>query len=276
MKKLICFATAALFSFQIFAIDIFTTGAVSQTGKVKSFTRTDYSVTTKFGNYFRTPAAKTTHNFTDGKETEEIHLTPRDVVIRKVVFTYDDNGDLSEKVCSNAENDLEWKTAMTYKDGVQQDHSEYDNTGNLKARTIYTYTDGLMTDKTVYDGEGALLEKTIYAYTDSGKIATLSNYGDDGALREKQTYAYTVEGVLDAITYFDKDLKESRIESMRYDDVGLLTEVTTYENDKVVKRTLVKYDEKANVSRISEYNIADKFGTTVNELIGIAEFTYVY
>ena len=172
MKKLICFGAAALLSFQFFAVDIFSTGAVSLTGKVQSFTRTDYSVTTKFGNYFRTPAAKTTHNFTDGKETEEIHLTPRDVVIRKVVFTYDDDGNLSEKACSNAENDLEWKTAMTYKDGVQQDHSEYDSTGNLKARTIYTYTYGLMTDKTVYDGEGALLEKTIYVYTDSGKIAS--------------------------------------------------------------------------------------------------------
>lgn len=276
MKKLICLCASALLTFNFFAVDIFSTGVVKLTGNVQSFTRTDFSVTTKFGNYFRTPATKTTHNFTDGKESEEIHLTPRDVVIRKVLFTYDDEGNLSEKVCSNAENDLEWKTAMTYKDGVQQDHSEYDNAGNLKARTIYTYTDTLMTDKTIYDGEGALLEKTIYAYTDSGKIATLSNYGADGALREKQTYAYTVEGVLDAITYFDKDLNEIRIESMRYDDVGLLTEVTTYENDKVVKRTLVKYDEKANVSRISECNIADKFGTTVNELIAIADFSYTY
>ena len=95
MKKLICFSAAALLSFQFFAVDIFSTGTVNLSGSVQSFTRTDYSVTTKFGNYFRTPAAKTTHNFTEGKETEEIHLTPRDVVIRKVTFTYDDDGNLS-------------------------------------------------------------------------------------------------------------------------------------------------------------------------------------
>ena len=62
----------------------------------------------------------------------------------------------------------------------------------------------------------------------------------------------------------------------QYDENGTLAEVTTYINDKVVNRTLIKYEEKGNVSRISEYNIADKFGTTVNELIGIAEFSYVY
>lgn len=274
MKKILCIGAMALFTFSAFSVDIFS--VAGRKGNINSFTQTDYTVTTKFGNYFRTPSAKTTHNFTDGKEAEEIHLTPRDVVIRKVIWNYDEQGNLSEKVCSNAENDLEWKTAMTYKDGVQQDHSEYDSTGSLKNRTIYTYTDGLLTDKTLYDGDGALVEKTICTYTDTGKIATLCNYIADGSLREKQTYAYTVEGVLDAITYYDKDLKEAKIESLRYDDAGLLAEVTTYENDKVVKRTLVKYDEKGNISRISEYNIADKFGTTVNELISIAEFAYEY
>lgn len=276
MKKILCLVCSLAVSLSAFAVDIFSLNVIEQKGNIQSFTRTDFSVTTKFGNYFRTPTNKTTHNYADGKETEEIHLTPRDVIIRKVIFNYDDGGNLSEKVCSNAENDLEWKTVMTYKDGVQQDHSEYDSTGSLKNRTIYTYTDGLLTDKTLYDGEGALVEKTIYAYTDSGKIATLSNYGADGALREKQTYAYTVEGVLDAITYFDGELNESRIESMRYDESGLLAEVTTYESDKVVKRTLVKYEEKGNVSRISEYNIAEKFGTTVNELIAISDFSYTY
>ena len=274
MKKILTFTSLALFSFSLFAVDIFSISQLKD--QIKSFTRTDYAVTTKFGNYFRTPSAKTTHNYTEGKETEEIHLTPRDVVIRKVIWNYDEEGNLSEKVCSNAENELEWKTAMTYVDGVQQDHSEYDNAGNLKNRTIYTYTDGLLTDKTLYNGEGALVEKTIFTYTDGKKVATICNYIADGSLKEKQSYAYTVEGVLDAITYYDKDLNENRIESLRYDENGILAEVTTYVNDKVVKRTLIKYEEKGNVSRISEYNIADKFGTTVNELISIAEFAYEY
>ena len=35
-------------------------------------------------------------------------------------------------------------------------------------------------------------------------------------------------------------------------------------------------DAKGNVIKISTYSIAKKFGTTVNELVGMSDFTYQY
>ena len=61
----------------------------------------------------------------------------------------------------------------------------------------------------------------------------------------------------------------------RYAANGTLSEITTYDNTKqVTNRIMVKYDAGGNVTRVSEYNIAQKFGTTVNELISMSEFVY--
>ena len=273
MKKILTFAGLALFSFSLFAVDIFSISKLQ--GEIKSFTRTDYAVTTKFGNYFRTPSAKTTHNYTEGKETEEIHLTPRDVVIRKVIWNYDEEGNLSEKVCSNAENELEWKTAMTYVDGVQQDHSEYDNAGNLKNRTIYTYTDGLLTDETDYNADGALMWKTIYTYTD-GIVNVISKYNSKGELDTAETYKYNEDGKLDTIVTTDAFSNETTQIVFRYAN-GQISELLSYNSaNKLVNRVLVKYDAAGNVAKISEYEVADKFGTTVNELINMIEYVFEY
>ena len=46
--------------------------------------------------------------------------------------------------------------------------------------------------------------------------------------------------------------------------------------DKVKNRLVIKHDSIGNVVKMSEYYIADKFGTTLNELISMTEFVYEY
>ena len=63
----------------------------------------------------------------------------------------------------------------------------------------------------------------------------------------------------------------------RYAANGTLTEVTTYGSDnQTTTRQLVKYDNNGNISRITTYNVAKKFGTTVNEMTDMLEFSYNY
>ena len=56
-----------------------------------------------------------------------------------------------------------------------------------------------------------------------------------------------------------------------------MNEITTYDSNKqVIKRTLLKYDAKGNVNKVSEYDVAEKFGTTVNDLVAMSEFSFEY
>lgn len=274
MKKIACLSAALFLGFSAFAVDVFT--LVNLTGKVKSYTKTNFEVTTKFGNYFRTPVLKETHAFNDGNETEIIQLTPRDVVTGKISFTYDKDNRLAEKLNTNPENVLQLKTTYTYTNELKSDSSEYDISGALKKRTIFTYENGRLVDETDYDGEGVLTAKNIYAYSDAGYLATTFYYNADGSLKEKKEYTYNVDQRLDSIASYDKDLKQISLESIRYDEAGLISEVTTYVDNRVTKRTLLKYDSTGNVMRVSEYNISEKFGTTVNELTSISELVYEY
>ena len=66
-------------------------------------------------------------------------------------------------------------------------------------------------------------------------------------------------------------------ELFRYDEKNTLTEIATYSASKVLTmRQFYKYDSRGNVAKITTYSIAKKFGTTVNELVGISDFTYQY
>ena len=55
MQKLLCILAASALFMNVFGLDLFT--YVPVTGNVRSYTQTDFTVTTKFGNYFRTPNA---------------------------------------------------------------------------------------------------------------------------------------------------------------------------------------------------------------------------
>lgn len=276
MKKLLTFTLTAALSLSLFAADIFTYAPIN--GNVKSYTETQYSIASKFGNYFRTPSSKITHEFDgNGKEKSSTEFSPRDAVMNKIASKYDSNGKLAEQICTNADNEIVWKMTTSYKDGLKVDVSEYDAKGLLKDRTIFMYEDGKLVDETSYDGEGALVWKTIYKYNAAGKTEFVYEYNNDGSLNEQKTYTYTDAGLVDSITTYDAFSGKQSQEIFRYGTNNVLNEITTYNNAKLVtKRVLIKYDSNGNVIKVSDYDVAEKFGTTVNELVAMSEYVYEY
>lgn len=257
------------------ATDIFSYSPIK--GIVKEYTQTDFTVASKFGSYYRTPSNKVTHVLdVNGKELVSTELSPRDVILNKIVNTYDTSGNLTDQICEDSDGTLVWKSLITYKDGLKDSSSEYDAKGNLKSKSIYTYENNLLVDESGYTGDGDLVWKTIYKYDSENRIQTVCDYSGDGILSSKQTFTYTDNGKIDVITTFDSFSDNSTQNVFRYTD-GLLTEITTYGKDKeVIKRIIYKYDGRGNPIKVSEYNIANKFGTTVNELIFMSEVVYKY
>ena len=118
MKKIIGFICASLVGFSAFAYDI--TEDTKIIGSVKSVTKTVYSISSKFGEYYRTPSVKFLTNFdASGRQLESLELTPRDAVVNKVQNTYDAYGNLLEKSAYDPEGVLLWKSVSTY-DGTKK------------------------------------------------------------------------------------------------------------------------------------------------------------
>lgn len=274
MKKIVSILVAATITCSAFAIDVFKYAPVA--GSVKSYTETDYTIASKFGNYTRTPSLKTIHKLNNfGIEVESIEATPRDKIIDKIASIYNSDGILTSQVCTNADDEVIWTSEITFKDGLKSDSSEYDSNHNLKAKVIYLYTDGLLVDETGYNGDGALVWKTTYKYNDASKIEVESLYNADGSLDERKTYTYTDSGKIDTITTLDNFSKKVIQQVFRYASTGLLNEITSYDgNNEISSRIVLKYDSDGNVNRISEYNIVNKFDTTINELVFTKEVSY--
>ena len=61
MKKILSLAFVASFAISLFAADIFE--YVPLKGNPKNYTKIEYSIASKFGNYLRTPKVKYLHVF---------------------------------------------------------------------------------------------------------------------------------------------------------------------------------------------------------------------
>lgn len=274
MKKILTFVAVAAMSFSLFGLDIF--NYVQINGNVKNYTQTDYDIGSKFGNLTRTPILKTlTVLDNTGRAVEVTELSARDAVLNKTTNKYDIYGNLTEQIAYDADSKIMWRNTTTYNNGLKSEFSEYDKNGLLRARTIYQYTDGKLADESGYDGDGALLWKIIYKYDAAGKAQEVSEYAGDGTLDIRETYTYTDDGKIESITTYDTYAEKSEKKIFRYASNGTLSEITTYDDTKqVTNRIIIKYDAGSNVSKVSEYNIAQKFGTTVNELISMSEYSY--
>lgn len=276
MKKIISSLCVALVGSLLFAYDIASEAQIKD--GAKSVTRTDFSIVSKFGEYFRTPSTKYTYILDEnGKTVESAELTARDSVINKIVNVYDESGKLKEQICSDSDGVQIWKSTINYQNGKKADVSEFGKDGSLKSKTIYIYENSKLADETVYNSEGALMEKTIYKYDEKGRLAVQDIYFNDGSLAQESQISYTENGKKDTVSYYDLHGKLTSKCVFRYAANGTLTEVTTYGADsQTTTRQLVKYDSNGNISRITTYNVAKKFGTTVNEMTDMLEFSYNY
>lgn len=276
MKKILSLILAAGITISVFATDIFTYAPLK--GNIEAYKKTEYSIASKFGNYYRTPSVKFSHIFdAAGNEVESSELTPKEDTINTIVSTYDSLGNMLGQVSTTAEGELIWKSEITYKNNKKYAVSEFNSANELKAKTIYTYSFDRLVDESRYDGEGALVWKTIYTYNKDDQIDAISEYLPTGVLSEKYSYEYDENGRIKSISTLDSFSKISLQNVFRFDGNGLLNEITTYGPDKqICKRTIIKYDGRGNISKINTYDVAQKFGTIVQELSGMSDFEYRY
>lgn len=276
MKKILTLILAAGMSFSVFAFDIF--NYVPPKGNAKSSEKTIYDIYSKFGTYVRSVNSKITRLYDEnGREYNYQETSAKGKLVNDIQTTYDEDGNISAQKCTNSDSEIVWQHEFSYKDGKKTDLSEYDKNHVLFSKTIYTYENDKLKDETSYNKDGDLVSKTIYKYAEDGKIAVESDYFSNGSLAERRTYTYTADGKIDFITVFAGFTNSQTKQVFRYNVAGLLNEITFYgENNEISSRVIIKYDDKENVIRVSEYKISFKFDSTQTELVQLEEISYVY
>ncbi|WP_407424973.1 hypothetical protein [Treponema sp.] len=273
MKKTLFILALTVAAAQIFAFD--PSASLKPVGTVGGYTKIEYQITEKFGDYYRSPKAKYVHVFdANGVETESSELTGKDAVVDKITYKYEGKN-LVETLCTDADGKISWKIAATYDaNGNKIDESEYNASENLVNRTIWKIN-GKQAEESYYNSEGALLSKIITKYDDQNRVSEVAQYNSDGKLEEAAVYNYNDAGKLSEITYTNGDNIQTRKVVFRFDASYQITEEQTYNREnKLIARIIYRYDANGNIVKTTKYNVAEKFGTTVNELAGIAEYSY--
>lgn len=273
MKKLLFVIAAAALSVEVFAFD--STASLKPVGAVSEYTKTEYQITEKFGDYYRSPRAKFVHVFnSNGKETESSELTSKDSLVDRITYKYEGNN-LVETICTDADGKVSWKMTATYDaSGNKIDESEYNASDNLVNRTIWKIN-GNQVDESYYNADGALLSKIITKYDDLNRIVEVAQYHAAGFLEEKSVYSYNDAGKLSEISYYNGAELLAKKVVFRFDASYQITEEQTYNAlNKLIVRVIYKYDSTGNIIKTTTYKVAEKFGTTVNELAGISEYSY--
>lgn len=275
MKKIIEFVLLGTMACGLFGYDVFS--ASKKNGNVRSAVCTEYAISTKFGDYFRTPQGKMIFKYDEkGNEIEYIEFIGKDTLKEKKETSYNSDGTVKEVLGYTSDGDLSWKAVNSYKDKKLVDVSEYGTDNVLNEKTIMKYKGDFLVDESSYNGDGKLLVKNIYTADDNGRLVKWAQYFADGSLDCQEEYTWNEKGEVESILSYDSTGREEK-EVFRYGSNGLLNEITTYDsNNKITQRTIIKYNTEGNVGKISVYEIAEKFGTTVNDLIYMAEYSYEY
>ncbi|MBR5096999.1 MAG: hypothetical protein IK094_07850 [Treponema sp.] len=277
MKKLSLSVLLIAFGFFAFAFD--DSPFMKPNGEPKSYLQTDFTITTKFGDYFRTPAVKYKHTFNaDGLEIESAEYSVTGQLASKMLYEYTADKQLASQSCCDADGNLFWKVSAVFdKNGKKTEENEYDAKGALLGKTIYKYEGSDSIDETYYNSRGDLIWKNTYKYNSEQKLVENCSYFANGNLDVKKIYVYSPDGKLTEINSYNHLNEQIAREVNIYNADGLLSEYAVYGSDgKRRSRVFYKYDAKKNVIKQTTYNIAQKFGNTVNEMVGQSDFEYEY
>ena len=273
MKKSLFILAATALSAQVFAFD--SEATLNPAVTVGEYTKTEYQITEKFGDYYRSPRAKFVHNFdSTGRETESSELTSKDTLVDHTTYKYEGNN-LTETICTDADGKISWKITAVYDaSGNKTEESEFNAANTLINKTIWRLN-GNQVDESYYNADGALLSKIITQKDDQNRTAEVSQYAAAGNLEQKAVYTYNDAGKLSEISYSNAVGAQTKKVVYRFDASYQITEEQTYNpENKLIVRVIYKYDASGNIIKTTTYTVAEKFGTTVNELTGISEYAY--
>jgi antitoxin component YwqK of YwqJK toxin-antitoxin module len=277
MKRIILTFTLAALSFSTFAYDA--SAFITPTGAVKEYTKTTYSITEKFGDYYRSPSAVYTHTFNaSGLESETSEFTNKNALVDRLVYEYDAARRRISQTCYDTDGKISWKVVTTYDaTGNKTDESEYNASNAITSKSIYKYTGDKQVEEAYYNADGALLWKSVTKFDDLKRTAEIDQYYAEGNLDGKRIYVYNDAGKLSEIDYIDADGTTSKKTVYRFDANSVVTEEQTYNGaNKLTNRIIYKYDATGNLIKTTTYSVADKFGSTVNELAAISEYSYKF
>lgn len=277
MKKTLIVLSAAALTANLYAFD--PAPAITVTGSVSSYTKTDYTITEKFGDYYRSPKAKYVHVFdAAGRQIETSELSIKDALVDKITYTYDNNNNITNTVCTDADGKVQWKIDSVYDaKGTKTEESEFNAGDVLSNKSIWKTVPGKSSEEAYYSAEGALLGKTITKFDEHARVSEVNTYSPNGQLDERRVNSYNDAGKLSEVTYFLPNGVQQKKVVFRFDSAYAVTEEQTYnESNKLVQRIIFKYDAAGNITKATTYTVADKFGGTVNELTAICEYSYNY
>ena len=113
MKKICFVVVAAALATSLYAFD--EALKIKTVGSVSEYTKTDYTITEKFGDYYRSPRAKYVHIFdATGKQVESDEFTRKDTLVDKLLYNYDSAGRVASAVCTDSDGKIQWKSIYTY------------------------------------------------------------------------------------------------------------------------------------------------------------------
>ena len=272
MKKLLVLFTALFTSCLLFAFD---SSVFLPKGDFNSYTKTQYNVTSKFGDFYRFADYKDVVNYDDnGLRVEVLTYDAKDQFVEKVVYTYNEDKTLKDYTLSDSTGKIESVTKCEYSDGKLKSETEYDAKNAILTKTIYKYEANKNTED-FYNSNGELLTKKITFFKDNSE--EVFEYNGDGELISRTVTAKLSDSKISTVEKYN-DLNELESKTVyKYDDKGNTTEVQIYNAANfLLQRNIYKNDDKGNATRISIYSISEKFGTTVNELKTIVEYAYKY
>lgn len=271
MKKITILTAALFMTGSLFAFD---NDLLTFKGNPESYTKTEYSVTSRFGEYFRTPSIKHVHKFVNGLRMETVSYSPKDEVLDSVSYEYSDGKKILAEVSKDAAGNITRKLVYEYSaDGKLKSETAYNSADVLTGKNIYKY-EANKNIESLYNAEGKLLSRVNHILED-GKEVEVDYYFGDGTLSHAEKYSYTENGDVSVIENIDSDGNKSGKTVYCYDEKGALSEILLYASDTdIIERDIYKNNAKGNPVKVSIYSIAEKFGTTVNELISITDYSY--
>ena len=283
MKKVVLLALGAFAALAAFAFD---TDSIAPVPSGVSYTKTDYAVISKFGEYFRSPTVKHVHLYKNGKEVEVASYTAKkssasseskEMLVDKTTFTYNASGKQETANFYDSNERLIWKTVKEYgSDGKLASESEYNAENTLAGKTIFKYEAGKITES-YYSGNGALLSRTITNLdVATGRPVEEFLYYADGILDRLSLIRYTDDGKVSQVEIWEGAGHPSSKMCYVYErTTGAVKEIQSFDGQgNLFERVIYNNDAKGNPQKVYKYSVSHKFGEVVNELKFTADYSF--